>query len=606
MSEFESTPGFPAPKPTGEAEAAPAATPAGSSLPVPPAAPLTGQERILGDPKPPAVPPSFVPAEYVSRVAPPASLPAAPTTPGGPAIQPIGPRPTYPSLGETPATAAQAQSAAPVPPAAPQGYQPSPFAPRSGATQASSLTAGPATAAQSLPPTGLPAVGALPAVPVGPQSPAGSQAAQLPKAPPAPQPIPAAAYYGGQPPATQPPVATAGQQPPAAKPAKGVTRAGAWGIAVIAAVLAACLAGGGVWLVMDKTGDSKGTISGSAGQQGSSQTQTDVSSGQNTASLPAAPDAGEAVDWSVVAAAVAPTVVAIQVDMDSWGYGAQGSGVIVNAEKGYVVTNNHVVADGRSIAVVLADGRIFDASIVGTDASTDLAVLELKNPPSDLKEAVLGDSNNLVVGEPVMAVGNPLGYDNTVTTGIVSALNRPVSTEASGQDASGVQVVTNAVQVDAAINPGNSGGPLFNAAGEVVGINSSIATLSSYSDTSGSIGLAFAIPVNLVANVSSQLIENGTAEHPYLGVTAQDSRITVDGVTRSGAELMQVQNGTPAADAGLKNGDVILSVDGNNITGSTSLTAWIRSYLPGDTVTLSIYRNGDVEEVTATLTVRED
>jgi putative serine protease PepD len=427
----------------------------------------------------------------------------------------------------------------------------------------------------------------LPAIPVRPQGPAGSGPAGHGPAPVGP---------GGTAPGSL-------SAPPTRKTGQGVSKAAVWGISMICALLAAVLAGGGVWFLMDHN---QAQPQAAATATKTTEQVADVSSGNNTASLPAAPAPGEAVDWTTVASAVASTVVAIQVDMDSYQGGAQGSGVIINSQKGYIVTNNHVVADGRSIDVVLSDGRVFAAEVVGTDASTDLAVLQLNSPPSDLKEAVLGDSTALRVGEPVMAVGNPLGYDNTVTTGIVSALNRPVTTEAAGSGSSNVPVVTNAIQVDAAVNPGNSGGPLFNSAGEVVGINSSIATLSSYSDTAGSIGLAFAIPVNLVKSVSSQLIESGSAEHPYLGVTAEDAHVQVEGATRSGAQILQVQRGTPAEEIGLENGDVILYVDGNPVTGATSLTAWVRSYLPGDAVTLTVLRDGEPIDIEATLTVRDD
>jgi putative serine protease PepD len=330
-----------------------------------------------------------------------------------------------------------------------------------------------------------------------------------------------------------------------------------------------------------------------------------LTSGENTPKIPDSAYDGQAPQWDVVAAAVQPTVVAIRVSAGQYS-GAEGSGVIINSEKGYVVTNNHVVAVGGDIQIVLSDGRMFAASVLGTDPSTDLAVLELDNPPSDLKEAELGDSSQVVVGEPVMAVGNPLGLDNTVTTGIVSALNRPVSTSDTADYESGVPVVTNAIQVDAAVNPGNSGGPLFNAKGQVIGINSSIATLGDYSGQSGSIGLAFAIPSNQVAAVAGQLVDNGVATHPFLGVTADDAVVDVDGATRAGAEIFQVTRDTPAAEVGLQSGDVIVAVDGHSLTGSVSLTAWIRSYRPGDTVVLTVVQNGQVNDLQATLTTRDD
>ena len=161
--------------------------------------------------------------------------------------------------------------------------------------------------------------------------------------------------------------------------------------------------------------------------------------------------------------------------------------------KGYIVTNNHVISGAQQIQVTLSNGQMYTAQVVGTDTTTDLAVIKLDNPPSDLKAVEFADSDKLAVGEDVMAIGNPLGYDDTATTGIVSALNRPVTVT----DDSGSDIVTNAVQIDAAINPGNSGGPTFNAAGQVIGINSSIASTATSSNSAGSIGIGFAIPSNL-------------------------------------------------------------------------------------------------------------
>jgi putative serine protease PepD len=331
----------------------------------------------------------------------------------------------------------------------------------------------------------------------------------------------------------------------------------------------------------------------------------DLTSGQNVPEIPADAYTGESPKWEVVAARVSPAVVALQVSSGDFGQGALGSGVIINSEKGYIVTNNHVVEGSRSIDVMLSDVRIYKGEVLGMDPSTDLAVIELTNPPDDLVEAELGDSDAVVVGEPVMAVGNPLGLDNTVTTGIVSALNRPVQTGviSDEQDTSQL-VVTNAIQVDAAVNPGNSGGPLFNAEGKVIGINSSIATLGSYSGEAGNIGLAFAIPSNQVEIVASQLVDTGEATHPFLGVTARDDKVEVEGVQRTGALLEKVQSGTPAAEIGLKKGDVIVAVNSRPITGATSLTAWIRSYRPGDTVTLSVLKGDQLSDMQVTLTTR--
>jgi putative serine protease PepD len=273
--------------------------------------------------------------------------------------------------------------------------------------------------------------------------------------------------------------------------------------------------------------------------------------------------------------------------------------------EGRILTNNHVVADASTVQVTLSDGRVFDADIVGTDPATDLAVVQLSDPPSDLSPATFGDSSEVVVGEPVMALGNPLGLANTATTGIVSALDRPVT--ASAEDGSD-QVVTNAIQIDAAVNPGNSGGPLFNASGEVIGITSSIATLSGgmQSGSSGSIGLGFAIPSNLASQIGDQLVADGTAEHAFLGVSLQDETATADDVTRRGAGVVEVTPDSPAGDAGIQQGDVIVAIDGDAVNGSASLTAFVREKEAGDESVLTVVRDGSTREITVTLAVRDE
>jgi len=337
----------------------------------------------------------------------------------------------------------------------------------------------------------------------------------------------------------------------------------------------------------------------------------DAASGSHPASLatigqstndtvPVSGSTNDDPNWEAVAKAVQQSVVAIQVSTGNGG-GAEGSGVIVD-DSGHIVTNNHVVAgaDPDSVQVTLTDGRIFKATIVGTDATTDLAVIKLTDAPDDLKPAAFGDSSKVIVGQPVMAVGNPLGLASTVTTGIVSAVDRPVST--SGENSSEA-TVTNAIQIDAAVNPGNSGGPLFDAQGKVIGINSSIATLSS---ESGSIGLGFAIPVDLVKNIAAQLVDDGTAEHAFLGVSLSDGTATADGVTRRGAVVESVSDGSPAAAAKLQEKDTIVAIDGKAVGGAESLTAYVRA-LPSDTkVTLTVVRDGKASDVDVTLAVRKE
>ncbi|WP_240643828.1 S1C family serine protease [Antribacter gilvus] len=308
-------------------------------------------------------------------------------------------------------------------------------------------------------------------------------------------------------------------------------------------------------------------------------------------------------DWPAVTSAVAPSVVAIQVASQAGG--SVGSGVILDAD-GRILTNNHVVAGAANgtVQVTLTDGRVFEAEIVGTDPTTDLAVVQLQDAPENLEPASFGDSDAVAVGEPVLAVGNPLGLANTATTGIVSALDRPVT--ASGEDG-GDQVVTNAIQIDAAINPGNSGGPLFNASGQVIGITSSIATLSSgLGGQGGSIGLGFAIPVNLARSIGDQLVEDGTAEHAFLGVSMTDGTATADDVTRRGAQVEEVSADSPAQAAGLQAGDVIVAFDEDPVNGAESLTGYVRERSAGDTVTITVVRDGAAEQVEVTLAVRED
>ena len=312
--------------------------------------------------------------------------------------------------------------------------------------------------------------------------------------------------------------------------------------------------------------------------------------------------AGTAVDWEAVSATVSPAVVTINVSgQNSSGI---GSGAIVDSS-GNVVTNYHVISsvvDGSGrIQVTLTDGRIYEAKIVGTDQSTDLAVIRLVNPPSDLVAAQFGQSSDLKVGQPVMAIGSPLGLSNTVTTGIISALNRPVQVQASEskdpfnqlQQQNNQAVTTNAIQVDASINPGNSGGPLFNEHGQVIGINSSIASLSSSSSSqAGSIGLGFAIPSDLVVSVVNQLIQNGTVDHARLGVSITTGAARVGNDTRAGAQISAVTQGSGAEAAGLRAGDVITAVDGNTVSSAQSLVGYVRRYMGGQEVKVTYVRDG--------------
>jgi len=335
---------------------------------------------------------------------------------------------------------------------------------------------------------------------------------------------------------------------------------------------------------------------------------------QTTASPTASPSPvtqadSSAPNWSVIAAAVSPSVVSITVT--STQSSGQGSGVIIDT-KGHILTNNHVVTGagaGSQLSVTLNDKRTYDATVVGTDPSTDLAVIKLTNAPSDLKAIALGDANTIKVGDPVMAVGNPLGLAGTVTTGIVSALNRPVTTSDAQSDpteeSTADPVVTNAIQTSAAINPGNSGGALVNSGGQLIGINSAIASLGSSgssSSQSGSIGIGFAIPVNEARSIAEQLITFGKATHPYLGVSSEDAVVADGSAKRAAAVLTNVVSGSPGEAAGLRVGDSVTEVDGESVDGSLSLVAQVRERSVGDKVTLKILRDGQTKNISVTLT----
>ena len=317
--------------------------------------------------------------------------------------------------------------------------------------------------------------------------------------------------------------------------------------------------------------------------------------GGTVATVPVSNSSG--TDW---------TDVAVTIQAQGASSGGTGSGVVYDAQ-GDIVTNYHVISSvlgGGQIQVTLADGRLYSAVVVGHDKTTDLAVIRLDNPPSDLTVARFATSANLQVGAPVMAIGAPLGLSNTVTTGIVSALNRPVEVsvdeDSSSQDsqASSDLVVTNAIQIDASINPGNSGGPLFDASGAVIGINSSIKSLATSSDgQAGSIGLGFAIPSDLVVSIADQLIASGTASHGMLGVTVKAATTTVGSDTYVGAEVQDVSAGSGASAAGIRSGDVIVKVEGQEVTSPKQLIGYVRRYKAGDTVTMTIVRDGATQDV---------
>lgn len=299
---------------------------------------------------------------------------------------------------------------------------------------------------------------------------------------------------------------------------------------------------------------------------------------------------------AAVAEKVLPSTVQIIADTESEERGATGSGFVLDRE-GHVVTNNHVIegADhpGGRVTVVTSAGRRFQAEIVGRTDAYDLAVLKVDGLEG-VTPASLGTSNDLRVGEGVVAIGSPLGLANTVTTGIVSALNRPVSTSGDSDDTTSF---INAVQTDAAVNPGNSGGPLVDLRGRVVGVNSAIATVAGASTgQGGNIGVAFAIPVEQVRVTVDQILREGEASYPVIGASVSS------GPEEDGARVEDVTPGSPAARAGLEKGDVITEINGQAVTDNASLIVAIRAQMPGDTVELTVM-NGKKER---TVKVRLD
>jgi putative serine protease PepD len=295
-----------------------------------------------------------------------------------------------------------------------------------------------------------------------------------------------------------------------------------------------------------------------------------------------------------LAARVIPGVVSISVE--AAGGSDTGSGFFLTSD-GYVLTNNHVVeaaASGGTITVAISTGKKYSAKIVGRDASYDLAVIKMDVTGAPTLQ--LGDSEKVQVGDAVIAIGSPLGLAGTVTSGIISAKNRPVTTGTGSGESSFI----NALQTDAAINPGNSGGPLVDATGAVVGINSAIASLgSSAGGQSGSIGLGFAIPINQAKKTAEQLIKTGSATYPIMGI-AVDTRYTGAGALIS-SEANGVTSGGPADKAGIKAGDLIIEIDGVEIASSDELIVAIRSHNVGDKVKIKYKRNAVTKEVTVTL-----
>lgn len=305
-------------------------------------------------------------------------------------------------------------------------------------------------------------------------------------------------------------------------------------------------------------------------------------------SEPISPPAGGSI--AAVAAALQPSVV--QVNVAGNGAAGTGSGFVIR-EDGYILTNNHVTANGSDITVTFNDGRTSSARLIGDNPGYDLAVIKVDE--TDLPAVTLGSSGALQVGDTAIALGSPLGLQGTVTSGIVSALNRPVT--AGGQ---GELAFINAIQTDAAINPGNSGGPLVDGNGAVIGINSAIASLGvGQGGQAGSIGLGFAIPIDTASRIASEIIATGTSETPIIGVSLDRS------FTEPGARVAGVTENGPAAAAGLREGDVITELNGVRVVNSTDLIVDVRSLAPGEQVTLTVERDGQISEVTIVLGSQE-
>ena len=294
---------------------------------------------------------------------------------------------------------------------------------------------------------------------------------------------------------------------------------------------------------------------------------------------------------AAVAAAVQPSVVQLNVS-GADGEGT-GTGFVVSGD-GYIVTNNHVAGgagDGGKIDVTFSDGSTATGKLVGADAGYDLAVVKVDR--TELPALTLGSSDAINVGDTAIAIGSPLGLQGTVTSGIVSALNRPVT--AGGQ---GDTSYISAIQTDAAIKPGNSGGPLVNGAGEVIGVNSAIATLG-MGAASGNIGLGFAIPIDTAKRIVDEIINTGTSQTPIIGVQLDMN------FAGPGGAVSEVTVDSPADSAGLQSGDVITKVDGLLITDPTALIVAIRANAPGDTIELTVLRNGETLSVPLTLVAAE-
>ncbi|WP_328480997.1 trypsin-like peptidase domain-containing protein [Streptomyces sp. NBC_00377] len=379
----------------------------------------------------------------------------------------------------------------------------------------------------------------------------------------------------------------ASYQQPAPKSGRG--RGGLVAAILVAALVAGGL-GGGLGYTLAKNDDDTGSTTVAASTNGG-----DVKRDPGTV-------AG-------VAARALPSTVTIEAESSS-GEGGTGTGFVFDTQ-GHIVTNNHVVADavdGGKVTATFPNGKKYDAEVVGHAQGYDVAVIKLKNAPSDLKPLALGDSDKVAVGDSTIAIGAPFGLSNTVTTGIISAKNRPV---ASSDGSSSAASYMSALQTDASINPGNSGGPLLDASGNVIGINSAIQSTGSGglggTTQSGSIGLGFAIPINQAKYVAQQLIKTGEPVYAKIGasVSLADSTNGAKITDTADGGASAVESGGPAAQAGLKPGDVITKLDDMVIDSGPTLIGEIWTHQPGDKVTITYERDGKTHTVDLTLGSRK-
>ncbi|WP_369778302.1 S1C family serine protease [Streptomyces sp. R33] len=503
-------------------------------------------------PAAPSAPPVAAPAPETSAPAPVAEAPA-----GAP-----GPAPTAPA--PTAEQAAAAQAPAPAVPAAEPVTQQLPPTPAPGAEPT-----------QQLPPTPAPA----PAYAQGPapQAPAAHGAEGWPPPPPSVPAYGAGGHGGGAWGAPLPP----GGMPPAKPKGKG---------GLVAAVLVAALLAGGV-------GGGIGYWAAERNDNGFG--STTITAGNTPKDLKR-----EAGSIAGLAAGALPSVVTIEASAGD-GEGGTGTGFVYD-QQGHILTNNHVVAsaaNGGKLSATFSDGKKYEAEVVGRAQGYDVAVLKLKNPPAGLKPLPLGDSDKVAVGDSTIAIGAPFGLSNTVTTGIVSAKNRPV---ASGDGSGSKSSYMSALQTDASINPGNSGGPLLDGRGAVIGINSAIQSAGNGGfggGQAGSIGLGFAIPINQAKNVAESLIKTGKPVYPIISVSV-DLQAKADGakISEQGAPANElVDPNGPAGKAGLKPGDIITQFGDKPIDSGPTLISEIWTHKPGDVVKLTYLRDGKPNTVDITL-----